>query len=46
MMNLSMKGMLAACAVLLVACPSKRIEVPAVKGKPGYRNSQWDALRE
>jgi len=34
---------LAICAVLLAACPSKRIEVPE-GGKPSYVKSQWQAL--
>ncbi|MDQ7000201.1 MAG: MltA domain-containing protein [Mariprofundus sp.] len=44
MMNLLMKGMLAVCALMLVACPSKRIEAPAGNGKSGYSQSQWNAL--
>ncbi|MFQ5345477.1 MAG: murein transglycosylase A [Mariprofundus sp.] len=43
-MNLLMKGMLVICGLLLVACPFKRVEIPAGKGKPSYVKSQWDAL--
>jgi len=38
-----MKGALAICGLLLVACPSKRIETPEAE-KPSYVKSQWRAV--
>jgi len=37
------KGVLVICSLILVACPSKRIETPAT-GKPSYVKSQWQVL--